>query len=122
MHLSIDRDCWLRIAQKYRSDFINGILALYRVHENAVSRDIDTRITCNNAVMSRHIRNNDAISLKIKNKSLAIYHANIGSLRILAGQYGSDIKEWVGPFPLKLPHCNLAILISFDMQKYSIEN
>ncbi len=98
-----DWDCWLRIARKYRIDFINESLALYREHEAAFSRNIETWIACNRDVISRHVLNGEEISKQTRARSLAIHHVNVASLYVLAGQYRRGLAEWVksisiGPF------------------------
>lgn len=80
-----DWDLWFRIATKYRFQFIEESLGIYRYHDQGFSKDLDERGKNWFEFISRHVLNNKEIPEGIKKKSLSSYYLNFAERYYLRG-------------------------------------
>lgn len=66
-----DWDLWIRIAKKHNIDFLDEVLALYREHDSATSKNPDTMTKCSYGVIKKHLIEDQDLSAKLKKQMMA---------------------------------------------------
>lgn len=89
-----DRDMWLRIAQKYRVEYINEILAYHRLHNtnfsNNTQRMFNARLYVINKFYPGISKNN-----KLKKLALAKVHRDLGDHFLYGLKFKESTREYL---------------------------
>ncbi|OGX15238.1 MAG: hypothetical protein A2166_00420 [Omnitrophica WOR_2 bacterium RBG_13_41_10] len=78
--VSQDYDLWLRLAKKYKFQYINTPLAKYRIHRNNVSKNIETRFL-NNLMIFQEQKINKGVNFLTKRVRLAKIYYEFATIR-----------------------------------------
>ncbi len=92
-----DRELWLRIVQKYKTHYIDAVLAKYRVHDKSMSHNEEKMMKARHYVLDKFLTSNKLLKRRVL---ASIYKENgdsylyKGMFRESQQQYFNAIKLW----------------------------
>ena len=89
-----DRDLWLRIAKKYRIEYIDKILAQHRVHQNNYSKNLEKMFEARVYVLDKFTSENGK-GRKLRRLALARIYKEHGDRLLLKQNFNEAKREYL---------------------------
>lgn len=83
-----DRDLWLRISRKYRIEYVDKVLAYYRVHGTQYSKNLDKMVAARIYVVDKLVPD-DGKNTRLRKLALAVIFKEAGDQSL----FKRDLKE-----------------------------
>jgi glycosyltransferase involved in cell wall biosynthesis len=106
MRATEDRDLWFRIALHFKIEFINEILAYYRLSPSSMTSDLDRLLAGQLYFVSKHYRSGSATRME-QLQALGNIYRELGDSRFRGGALTKAIGSYllaVGYNPLSIPN------------------
>lgn len=89
-----DREMWIRIAQHYRIEFIDQILAYYRIRKSSLSHSTQKMFEGRIYIVDKYCPTNKN-QTNLRNQALAQIHREYGDDLLLSGKKGEAREQYV---------------------------